>query len=176
METPAAKMYRGDPLRDVRDKRERFVSLALTIVSAWIGAGRPKTDCRPLANFGDWRDLVCQPLMWLGQPDPAESAFVSMSEDPDQETLKRLLIAWALAFGDTPTRVRDAVTKAALDPDLSEVMREIAEQRGEINRRALGNWISRHALRPAAGLRFEKSQGKTSTERWRAVEMAGGVG
>ncbi len=45
-------------------------------------------------------------------------------------------------------------------------MREIAEERGEINRRRLGKWIARHQGRIVDGLRFERASGTTSAERW----------
>jgi len=47
-------------------------------------------------------------------------------------------------------------------------LREVAEERGEINRRRLGRWIARHQGRIVDGLRFERDSGTSSAERWRA--------
>ena len=70
-EVPAARRFeRPELVRDVRRERGRFVSAALTIVRAWIVAGRPMSDCRPLAGYEDWSELCRQPLLWLGLPDP----------------------------------------------------------------------------------------------------------
>jgi hypothetical protein len=175
-EVPAARTFtRPDLVRDVLRQRGRYVSAALTVVRAWIGAGRPKTDCKPLAGFGDWSDLCRQPLLWLGLADPTDSVFMAMAEDPDRETLGRILTAWQAVFGKTAAMVRDAVKQAASFGDeyveLREVLRDIADERGEINRRKLGWWIRRHAGRIVDGRRFVRGSGTRSAETWQ-VESA----
>ncbi len=170
-ETPAARTFkRPELVREVLRDRGRYVSAVLTIVQAWVTAGRPKTPCKALAGYGDWSDLCRQPLLWLGCPDPVVSVFEAMAEDPDRETLGRLLKAWQVAFGKSPAMVRDAVKQAAAfpkeHPELGEVLRDIAEERGEINRRKLGWWIKRHAGRIVDGLRFVRSSGSRSAEAW----------
>jgi hypothetical protein len=108
--------------------------------------------------------------MWLGCPDPAVSVFESMSEDPDRETLGRLLRAWQAAFGRVPSMVREAVrlveTSRIEHQELGEVLREIAEERGQINRRKLGWWIRRHVGQIVDGMRFVRSSGNRSAEAW----------
>lgn len=171
-EVPAARSFtRPDLVRDVLRERGRYVSAALTIIRAWIIAGRPKTECKSLASYGDWSDLCRQPLLWLGCADPTASVFQAMTEDPDRETLARLLNAWFAGFGKTPAMVRDAVKQAhALydeHAELREVLRDIADERGEINRRKLGWWIRRHAGRIVDGMRIVRATGNGSAERWR---------
>ncbi len=65
-----------------------------------------------------------------------------MAVDPDRETLGRLLAAWHSVFGNTPAMVRDAAKEATTFPDkhaeLREVLHDIADERGDINRRRLG--------------------------------------
>jgi hypothetical protein len=93
VEVPAARSFsRPDLVPEVLRDRGRCVSAALTIVRAWIVAGRPKGKCKPMASFGDWSDLCRQPLLWLGLKDPTESVFKAMAEDPDRETLGRLQV------------------------------------------------------------------------------------
>ena len=169
-ETPAARSFkRPELVREVLLERGRYVSAALTIVRAWIVAGRPKTTCKSLAGYGDWSDLCRQPLLWLNCADPTVSVFEAMSEDPDRETLGRLLMAWQSIFGKTPAMVRDAMKQASVfhdEHELLEVLRDIAEERGEINRRKLGWWIRRHAGRIVDGLRFVRASGNRSAEAW----------
>lgn len=171
-ETPAARSFtRPDLVRDVLRERGRYVSAALTIVRAWIIAGSPKTICKSLAGYGDWSDLCRQPLLWLNCADPTVSVFEAMSEDPDRETLGRLLTAWQSVFGKMPAMVRDAVKQALgfhdeHDGELREVLRDIADERGEINRRKLGWWIKRHAGRIVDGRRFVRASGNRSAEAW----------
>lgn len=178
-EVPAARTFtRPDLVREVLRERGRYVSAALTVVRAWIVAGKPKMACKSLASFGDWSDLCRQPLLWLGCADPTASVFAAMAEDPDRETLARLLTAWHAVFGKTPAMVRDAVRQANATFDdnneLREVLRDIADERGEINRRKLGWWIRRHAGRIVDGLRFVRASGNRSAEAWR-VEVVESV-
>lgn len=174
VEVPAARSFRRpDLVREVLRSRARYVSAALTLIRAWIVAGRPKAECRALASYGDWSDLCRQPLLWLGCADPTASVFEAMRDDPDRETLARLLNAWHAAFGKTPAMVRDAVKQASAyheqDSELREVLRDISDERGEINRRKLGWWIRRHAGRIVDGLRIVRASGSGngSAERWR---------
>jgi hypothetical protein len=148
------------------------------MVRAWICAGRPRIACKALASYADWSDLCRQPLLWLGYPDPAVSVFEAMADDPDRETLDQLPKAWQAAFDRAPAMVRDAGKQAAEFPrehqELGEVLRDIAEERGEINRRKLGWWIRRHVGQIVDGLRFVRSSGNRSAEAWK-VEVVESV-
>ena len=178
-ETPAARSFtRPDLVRDVLRERGRYVSAVLTIVRAWIVAGRPKTICKSLAGYGDWSDLCRQPLLWLGCADPTASVFEAILDDPDRETLGRLLSAWFSVFGKAPAMVRDAVKQTPHfnddNAELREVLRDIADERGEINRRKLGWWLRRHAGRIVNGKRFVRASGNRSAEAWQ-VEVVESV-
>lgn len=171
-ENPAARSFhRPDLVRDVLLERGRFVSAALTLIRSWIAAGRPKTDCKSLASYGDWSDLCRQPLLWLGCADPAASVFEAMADDPDREILGRLLHAWHSVFGHIPAMVREVVRQASLtfenNVELKEVLHDIADERGDINRRKLGRWIKRHEERIVDGLKFVRDSGKRSAEAWK---------
>jgi hypothetical protein len=109
-------------------------------------------------------------LLWLGLEDPTESVFLAMNEDPDRETLGRILSAWQDVFGTKAAMVRDAVTSdSELDDahaELQEVLRDIADERGQINRRRLGWWIKRQAGRIVDGRRFVRGVSRRSAETW----------
>lgn len=174
---PAARSFtRPDLVRDVLRERGRYVSAALTLVRAWIVAGRPMAECKSLAGFSDWSALCRQPLLWLGLADATASVFKAMAEDPDRQTLGRLLTGWQAAFGKTAAMVRDAVKQASDFHDehaeLREVLRDIAEERGEINRRKLGWWIRRHAGRIVDGRRFVRASGNRSAEAWQVESVS----
>ena len=175
-EVPAARSFtRPELVRDVLLERGRYVAAALTIVRAWIVAGRPKADCKSMAGYGDWSDLCRQPLLWLGLADATESVFEAMAEDPDRETLDRLLTGWQSAFGRTAAMVRDAIRASAFGDEhaeLREVLHDIADERGEINRRRLGWWIRRHAGRIVDGRRFVRASGNRSAEAWQVESVS----
>ncbi len=180
-ETPAAREFKNpNVLNDLSRERGKYVSAALTIIRAWIAAGRPATDCKPLATYGEWSDLCRQPLLWLGLADPAQSVFAAMTDDPERETLGRLLHAWNANFGSTPTMVRQAVNKLGdgfsvgtnID-ELREILTDIAGDRnGTINRRILGRWLKRHERRIVDGLRLVRASGTRSAEAWRIESVS----
>ena len=176
-EVPAARSFkRPELVRDVLRERGRYVAAALTIVQAWVVASRPQTACKSIAGYHDWSDLCRQPLLCLGLADATELVFEAMAEDPDRETLDRLLTAWQSVFGKTSAMVRDAVKQAAAFHDenveLHEVLHDIADERGEINRRRLGWWIRRHAGRIVDGRRFLRASGNRSAEAWRVESVS----
>ena len=169
-ELASARDFKLDPLSMVRNQRSHYVSLVLTVVNAWQAAGRPMTSCRKLASYDRWSEMVRQPLMWLGVSDPAAGLYSAQENDPEKQMLLRLLLAWRQCFGSVPTMVREAVSYAqsgaANSGDLREVLEEVAERRGEINRRILGHLIARYEGRVVGGMRFERSFTKANAERW----------
>jgi hypothetical protein len=175
VETPATREFKKDPLREINLRREHFVTQALIIVKAFISSGAPILNAKPFASYGQWSDWVRQPLLWLGLPDPAGAVFEQLARDPDHEHLGRLLDTWYKIFGSTPTMIREAVAKVSSAPEfettglvdeLREAMLAVSDEKGVINRRILGKWISRHQDRIVNGLRFERSRGSTNAERW----------
>lgn len=174
-ETPASRMFKNpNVFSDLCREREKYVSAALTIIRAWIVAGQPKAECKPLNSYQEWSDLCRQPLLWLGLPDPTESVFTAMNDDPDRETLGRLMRAWRECFGSNSKMIRDAVNNAEYNnEELREAMQDIAGERdGSINRRALGHWIKRNANRLVDGLRFVPAGGSRSAAAYRVESVS----
>lgn len=176
-ETPAARQFNGDPLAKVQSCRAHYVSLALTVVLAYLHAGAPAVavdgkPLQPLGSYAQWTRLVRSPLVWLGQPDPAVPVFDRMADDPDRETLGRLLQAWHARFGKSATAVREvvaAVDAIVPDPELAEVVRDVSEERGVINRRRLGRWLARHQGRLVDGMKLVRASRISGSERWQVV-------
>ncbi|MEN6543676.1 hypothetical protein [Parvibaculum sp.] len=173
-EAPAMRSFkRPDLVQYVLRKRGHFVSLAFTIILAWIRAGRPMSAQRPLAGFSEWSDLCRQPIAWLTGEDPASSIFEGLNQDPDRELLDRLLTSWHEEFGSRPARVREAVAAAQAYGDtnveLREVIHEIAGERAEINRKKFGWWLRKHVGRLVNGRKFVRAQHGGSAEAWAVV-------
>lgn len=181
-ENPALRTFkRPTLLQDVQENRPKYISAVLTMVKAWINAGKPITPCHTVASFGDWNELCRQPLLWLGLPDPAQAITEAISEDPEREEIDRFLTAWHARFYSAPTRVRDAVALCSPytrgNDDLKECINSIALDRGEINTRRLGKWMKRHVGQIVNGKRIAKCNTRGSVEQWRVeiVRSASGV-
>lgn len=69
MPNPDERKFSFDAVSEVREDRPALVVDALTIVRAFIAAGRPG-NLSPFGSFEDW-DLVRGALVWLGLADPA---------------------------------------------------------------------------------------------------------
>ena len=171
-ENPAARKFDGDPQRNVRARRAHYVSAALTVIRAWIHAGPPRLATKPLGSFEQWSDWCREPLLWLGQEDPAAAMFTGMANDPDRQTLQRLLHAWHNALQDRPLGVKAIC--AHNDATLREAVEDIAQERGEVNRRRFGRWLARHQNRLVDGLTLMRAGSARGAELWR-VAAAGGL-
>lgn len=169
--TPALESYVGQPVELVRANRGKYVAAALTIIAAWKAAGSPKAAVPSIASYGVWSDMCRQPLLWLGQPDPATSIIEQLLHDPDQDDLARLLTAWHAAIGDRPIMLRDLVDTAINDEDLNDALLDLpVTERDVINRSKLGWYLKRHANRVVGG--FELQPAECSTRNaWRVVAV-----
>ena len=161
-------------------ERERFVSLALTIIRAYIMAACPAQNLKPLGSYGAWTQIVRNALVWLGQPDPATAVYNRKAEDSDREILDRMLLAWKAAFGSSTTAVRDALkhidslgSNKPSRAELAELFRDVAKLKGEVNRNRLGRWIARHQGRIAKGLKFTRDTPAGGSERWSIKGVTG---
>jgi len=194
IEAPFRREFEFDPLTEVCNNRQALVVAALTIVRAYIAAGRPKVGKGRIASFEQWDDLVRQPLCWLRERmtesgrdltdlpkfvDPADSIERAASENPETSKLAALLNAWIAAFGNTPTSPAQAITKATEHVGAQSVMfdalDEIAGQNGKLNVRILGRWLERHAGQLCTGLRLVLANKTNGLKRWtvvRSVERA----
>ena len=168
--SPATRKFaRPDLLSEVRANRASHVADALTVVRAWILAGRPRADVPNIASFAAWSDYCRHPLMWLGLPDPAAGMFSQMADDPDADTLARLLHALLNEFSTAPAMVREIIKRADWTPDgpLAEVVKDIAEEKGQLNRNRLGWWMRRHEGRVVDGMRLLAEKSSRGASAWR---------
>ena len=194
IETPFKREFTFDPLTEVIKNRQSLVVAALTIVRAYITAGRPKAAAGRIASFELWDDLVRQPLCWLRERmlasgrdltdlpvfvDPADSIDRAASENPETSKLAALLNAWIATFGTTPTSPAQAITKAtdlvSAQSVLRDALDEIAGQNNKLNVRILGRWLERHSGQLCTGLRLVLANKTNGLKRWtvvRTVERA----
>jgi len=172
-ETPATREFIKNPVGDVHKNRGHFISAALTIVRAWVVAGKPKTEVKPLNSYGEWSELCRQPLLWLGLDDPAQCVFETMAHDPDREELASFLDVWEHRYGTYATTVKKVVEDCAGWADLKEVLPDLAIERdGTINKRKLGWWIKRHSGRVVNGFRLVVDDSfKTNAVRWKIEKI-----
>lgn len=178
IEQPYARDFDFDPAQICERDRLPLIVAALTIIRAWITAGRPRVLAGRTASFETWDDLVRQPIGWIAEhargvdglpalADPLLSAQRAFDADPESTKLRALLSTWWAEFNDMPKTVPAAVARAGDDGELRAALDEVAGQGGRINNRMLGRWIERHQGRRIAGLRFERGSVLHGVQTWR---------
>ena len=172
--TPATIRYDGAPVEKVRRDRAYYVSLVLTIITAWQAAGAPKADVPSIASYsGAWSQYCRHPLLWLGQPDPATALLDQLQDDPDGEALHVLMCAWHAAFGSRQVTVRALVQKAYGDADLLDAISQFpVMERDKINPGKLGWLLKKHSNRIVQGLEIRRGQADGRTA-WSVVCVPG---
>jgi hypothetical protein len=166
-ERPELRRFKRDPVAEVLANRGRYIAAALTVVLAYIFAGRPSLAPR-LASFEGWSDTVRSALIWLGLPDPVETMEAARKDDPTLQAMEAVFAALKDAIGINQRYtaveiIQFAATVSAFGvlpqlkyPGLKEALQNIAGDRfGAIDPRALGKWFSRHKGRIAQGVRLE---------------------
>lgn len=82
----------------VRRERARLLVACLTVLRAYVEAGRPAQGLKPWGGFQEWSDLIRNALVWAGQPDPGETREgVNAMQDQERSGLAGLLAAWEAA-------------------------------------------------------------------------------
>jgi hypothetical protein len=121
----------------VLEQRPRLVVAALTIIKAYIDAGRPKqVGLKAFGSYEPWSDLVRQSLIWTEQEDPcAGRGDIEAQSDPKYEMQKVVLTAWYERYGDATKTLKEV--KDDID---NHTAREMDDQ---------GRWTGRWIIDPA---------------------------
>ena len=102
-ERPDERKFDFDAIVLAHEQREHLLVAGLTILRAYIVAGRPlKGKVRDVGSFEDWT-LIREALVWLGQPDPAMTRQQVLSNDPRQDELGEVMDLWGSHFGNHKT-------------------------------------------------------------------------
>ena len=186
-ERPYGRRFAFDPEQTVRGQRVRLVVAALTIIRAWVAAGRPRLAAGSMASFEQWDELVRQPVLWVaseaarrdaalpGFVDPADAIVRAFANDPETAKLAAMLATWDACFGTRPTAVKDAIRHSALSGTdaaaqaLADAIDEVAGERGQANSRILGRWVERQVGRRHGGRWFVAGRMRDGYKTW-AIE------
>lgn len=92
-----------DFLSHIARHRPQLYIDALTMLVAYIRAGKPDQKLRPFGSFEGWSALVRSAIVWAGMPDPCESQQTLEAVDTTVDALAQLLPALqAWQQRDTP--------------------------------------------------------------------------
>ena len=176
---PATREFgRPNLIEEVRNKRGIYISCALTMITAWIQAGCPKTEnVRSLGSFSQWSDWCRQPLLWLGRQDPAERLFETLVEDPEREQVGLLFACLVTIFETRPFTVKDVAIKVGLSDwksDENDILESAGlKTNGVIDRRRLGWWFKHHEGWSVNGVKLIRIRVKGKQPTYRLMVEGG---
>jgi hypothetical protein len=157
MENPELRTFTSNPLDMIMADRGRYIAAALTIVRAFIAAGRPITP-PPLASYDEWSMLVRAPLMWRGREDPVKTQESVRKNDPDALVFAAIIAELGNLLGPGVEKTVGEIKAAAdeklhghyggdgptyLRPKLRQVLLDHAGAHGEIDHRKLDHRLGR---------------------------------
>jgi putative DNA primase/helicase len=168
-ERPELRTFGFNPIERVLDNRGAYIAAAIAIARAYIAAGSPPVCKTPLGSYERWSRIVRSPLVWLEKEDPVKSMEELRQEDPERRALHNLIELWrdnlALNMSYTARELvfranqlanpinEDGEPEQEPQTDLRELLlQQAGTQRGDINTRALGNWLMSVQSRVYAGM------------------------
>jgi hypothetical protein len=178
-----------DLFSHVRQNRGRLLGAALTLMRAYVLAGRPNPGLKPFGSFQAWSSLVRGTLVWAGLSDPLDAnQDIADRLDPEALNLDGLLdllqemdpqqkgfTAEQLvsAAGFRESRPEDLAWPAECRQRLRDILAEALGHPTPVN---LGRWLARHERRNFGG-RMLVGKIKQGCKRWSVSEChPGGVG
>lgn len=78
----------------IDENRPRLLVAALTVLAAYLRAGRPSQNLRPYGSFEGWSDTIRNALVWAGLPDPCLTRDRLAIADENESALQLLIPAW----------------------------------------------------------------------------------
>jgi hypothetical protein len=119
---------KGDLLAHVKRIRGPLVSAALTILRAYVVAGRPDQRLTPM-DYGAWCGLIRNAVKWVTGVDPCEGRRELVANDEETNVSRGLVTAWkALCLAEAKggsMSVAEALAILEKDPDRHPELRAI---------------------------------------------------
>jgi putative DNA primase/helicase len=165
MEVPGSRAFRFHPVVRAMETRVTLVNAALTILRAYVVAGRPDQKLTPMGGFEDWDALVRSAIVWLGCPDPCGTMQSIRDSDPGRGLHVTIMELWREQFPYTAISVGSVVERASIlsNSGKSEFLNAIqaTAQKDKSISLALGKWIRTRLNVVIGGHRFVASGSKT---------------
>jgi len=143
-----------DLLEHVRHNRPRLVGAALTLLRAYVVAGRPPVaGVKRWGSFEQWSDLIVRAIVWAGGPDcqgarPADDE----TADPEKSDLAQLLAVWPESANGLTTAELLTHTDGGLHHVVNRIV--LPDERGDRSKK-LGKRLTRMRGRVVGGRRID---------------------
>jgi hypothetical protein len=154
-EKPDTRVFDFDCHAEVLAARPALVIAGLTILRAYVLAGRP-SKFTPMGSFNDW-GWIRGALLWLDSADPADTRLTILENDPKKDELLSVLDLWETALGtqeiDLASIHRMAEDHTLTTPAVVELRDGLITSAGcrEWNAKSIAWWLKRHKDRIVDG-------------------------
>jgi hypothetical protein len=111
MEYPEHRDFMNEPVADAKRDRLQYLAAALTILRAYIVAGRPKMSV-PLGSFEQW-NMVRDTLIWLDEADPCDTKEAVEADDLEKDQLAAVLQGWHDLIGTDRVSTKELIERAS---------------------------------------------------------------
>jgi hypothetical protein len=162
MENPEGRSFNKDLRTWVPEQREKLVAAGLTVLRAFVSAGRPGvTKLEPFGSFEAWSNLVRGALVWLGEPDPCLTRQHILADDPIKLKLSAFFAAVHHAMGNQWFTASDLLKKADSvnepDNELQDIIFEAIPKASSIS---LGVFLKANENKIIGGLTLHGQENK----------------
>lgn len=124
--------------------RARYLGYALTLVRAYILAGRPDMGLKPIGSFEAWSDTIRSAIVFAGGVDPCITIEDTRKADLEDHAFRTMVACWPVE-DDVVVTASTLIEWAVLDPPLGDISkRELFERTRTIReqwRAALLEWL-----------------------------------
>lgn len=172
-ERPDQIEHSFDPRVEAADERPAIVVAGLTILRAYIAAGRP-TPLTPMGSFEEW-NLVREALVWLDEKDPIVTRERVIADDPRKGELADLLATWGDALGGRAVTLAEIADEASHPSGNVGRLHQILAERtpkGIFSATSIGRYLGRHKDRLVGGRVLRCIDDPSGVKRYR-LEVPG---
>jgi hypothetical protein len=171
VEYPEQRSFENEPVTDAKRDRLRYLTSALTVLRAYIVAGRPKMSV-PLGSFEQW-NMIRDALIWLDQADPCDTKEAIEADDPEKDQLASVLQLWHDLIGSDRVSTKELIAHAAAGVGanaLHDALRAVApgsKGDAEISPDRLGKYLSRNVKVVVGNKRLVEDGKHAGGKLWR---------
>lgn len=168
----------GDLLAYVRSRRGELAIAALTIIRAFLVAGRPQASLTPM-DYPAWSGLIRQAVFWSTGTDPCEGRGELHEHDTRQAEIEAIVLGWGSlceSAAKYSMTARTAIGLIESDPIRFEGLHDaLADNQGQLTARGVGDRLRRHKNRPTRVGVLKCATNRDKVAEWR-VERPIGAG
>lgn len=177
VERPDAREFTFDPRDEARRNRGALVAAALTILRAYICAGRPVT-VKPYGSFGDF-DAVRGALIWLGRADPLITREAIADDDVAANERSFLFRSWRAALAGQALHIGAIEERTMIAPPGSDLRKLYDLLRGfsadgDWNAKKIGWRLRRYKDTISGSLQLRGEPDRQGSIAWQVVEVGNG--